>query len=83
MGATIYYDEMLPPQPEYQRQPSASEGYQVEVLTHGGQIFLRMGAKGERDEGGDTRTVLLSPKEIQKLVDGLRDAAAYHNHQIR
>lgn len=40
MGATFYFDQMLPPPPAYTGERSRDEWHQIEVFTHGGRVFL-------------------------------------------
>lgn len=78
MGANFKFDEMLPT-----IQHNAGDGKdpcrQVEVFTHGGNLFLRIGQVNEQDTGTNRYTVQLSKDAAKKLMAGIKGGIDYLN----
>jgi len=78
MGANSNFDERLPTvRPEAGDAPTPWR--QVEVFTHGGELFLRMGQVNEENTGTNRYTVQLSNSTARKLISGIEDGIAYLN----
>jgi len=70
MGANFSFDEMLPTVgPEAPGVPNPKR--QLQLFTHGGKIFLRVGAVNREDAGTDRYTVELSPENAADLASSL------------
>lgn len=66
MGASFKFDEMLQTiGPEANGDDKAQR--QVEVFTHGGDLFLRVGPVNQRDAGKDRYTVKLCARSAEQL----------------
>lgn len=77
MGAGFYFDEMLPGVETENEKGEKELKRQVEVFTHGGGLFLRVGPIGNQNSGEDTYTVELSKEKGTELRDALHAAMRY------
>lgn len=76
MGAKFLFDEMLPSVPHKVDRTSVS-WRQVEVFTHGGGLFLRIGKVGEENMGRGVYAVELSLADAEKLAGALEAGLRY------
>ena len=75
MGATFFYDAMHPV-PETEQEPGEDPERQVEVLRHGGELFLRLGPLGEENACADRYTARVSSVQAAKLAKALEEGLA-------
>lgn len=70
MGATFYFDHMLPCPPNEAPQLKNPKR-QLELFTHGGKLWLRIGDVNKRDFGENLRTVELTSRMAAELAEQL------------
>jgi hypothetical protein len=70
MGANIKFGEMLPTVIDGGPTPSGAKR-QLELFTHGGKTFLRMGPLNEEHAGLNRYTVELTEKMLAALGDAI------------
>ncbi len=76
MGAVFQFDRMLPTvQAESANIQNAKR--QVEVFTHGGKLFLRVGHVGSENSGENRHTVQLSTNDANDLISGIESGMTY------
>jgi hypothetical protein len=78
MGANFYFDEMLQSVPHKAGRTSVPRR-QVEVFTHGGGLFLRIGKVGAENMGSGVYTVELSLAAAEKLAGAIDAGLRYLN----
>jgi hypothetical protein len=75
MGAQIFYDAMHPvPKPE---QNPGKTKRQVEVFTHGNELWLRMGPVGDKDEGKRRYTARVTASQVSGLINALESGLRF------
>ena len=78
MGAKFLFDEKLPSVP-HKADRTSDQRRQVEVFTHGGGLFLRIGKVGEDNTGRTVYAVELSLADAEKLSGALDAGLRYLN----
>lgn len=78
MGANFKFDEMLPTV-GFEAKGVNDPQRQVEVFTHGGCLYLRIGAVGAENMGTGRSTVELSKSSACKLIDAIKSGVEYLN----
>lgn len=78
MGANSKFDEMLPTI-HHNAGDIKDPRRQVEVFTHGGDLFLRIGQVDEQDTGTNRYTVQLSKDTAKKLMAAIERGVDYLN----
>jgi hypothetical protein len=71
MGANFHFGEMLPTVAT-EAQGLANPRRQLELFTHGGKIWLRMGPLNRENSGTERYTVELSPETAGELASALK-----------
>jgi len=69
MGANFIFNKMLPASPA---DGKPGDRRQTALLTHGDNVWLRIGPLNVEDGGIDRYTVKLSEQDIQELLNGLK-----------
>lgn len=70
MGANFTFNEMLPTH-AVEANGRHDARRQLEVFTHGGKNWLRLGAVNHQDSGVERYTVELPPVQLNDLIAGL------------
>lgn len=78
MGANFKFDEMLPTI-HHNAGDVKDPCRQVEVFTHGGHLFLRIGQVNEQDTGTNRYTVQLSKDAAEKVIAAIQRGIDYLN----
>ena len=75
MGAIFYFAELLPCPPN-EAPKTKNPKRQLELFTHGGKLWLRMGDVNKRDFGENLRTVELTWRKAAELAEQLGSFSA-------
>ena len=73
MGAISYYDAMQTV-PKHDEVTDKRPERQLEVFTHGGKLYLRVGPIGEENAGSDQYTVSFSAAQAEKFAEAFDQA---------
>ena len=69
MGATPFFKKMLPVPPSDGKPGDKRE---LELFTHGGKVWFRMGPLNEENAGSDLYTVEVPPQALEALRESLQ-----------
>jgi len=76
MGANFQFDKMLP-SIDIEAKSITDPKRQVQVFTHDGELWLRIGAINQEDSGVDRVTVKLSAQHAKEIIAAIESGIAY------